>query len=72
MHIGNAQKECPTLQVNQLKYNNIMAKVKEDTYLGGLLSDSCDNERKLELALNKGIGIVSGIMAILQLWQTLF
>ena len=43
-----------------------MGKVDEDTYLGGLISDSCDNERKLELALNKGIGIVSGIMAILQ------
>ena len=43
-----------------------MEKVKEDTYLGGSLSDSCNNDRKLELALHKGIGIVSGIMAMLQ------
>ena len=43
-----------------------MEKVKEDTYLGSVISDNCNNDKKLEKAKNKGIGIVSVIMAMLQ------
>ena len=43
-----------------------MDKVEEDTYLGGVISDTCNNDRKLEKATNKAIGIVSVIMAMLQ------
>ena len=43
-----------------------MEKVTEDTYLGSVISDSCDNSKKLEKAIDKGIGISSVIMAMLQ------
>lgn len=66
MHIGENHKWCPTLKVNKRKDNQIMEKVNEDTYLGGLISNACDNTKKLEKATNKGFSIISGIMAMLQ------
>ena len=66
MHIGEESDYCPILSVNQKQNNDVMEKVKEDTFLGGLISDSCNNEKKLAKATNKGIGISSVIMAMLQ------
>ena len=43
-----------------------MEKVREDTYLGSIISDTCNNDKKLEKAKSKGIGISSVIMAMLQ------
>ena len=54
------------IQKIQKQNNDVMAKVKEDTFLGGLISDSCNNDKKLAKATNKGIGIISVIMAMLQ------
>ena len=56
----------PHSWVNQRKDNHVMKKVTEDTYLGGLISDACNNDKKLEKAISKGMGIVSVIMAMLQ------
>ena len=54
------------LFVNQMKDKHKIEKVKEDTYLGGIISDECNNAGKLQKAVNKGMGIISVIMAILQ------
>ena len=43
-----------------------MEKVIEDTYLGGIISDSGTNGKKVESARNKGIGAISTIMSILK------
>ena len=43
-----------------------MEKVIEYTYLGGIISDSGTNGKKVESARNKGIGTISTIMSILK------
>ena len=43
-----------------------MEKVIEVTYLGGIISDSGTNGKKVESARNKGIGAISTIMSILK------
>ena len=63
MHIGDQKNFCPKLNVNE---NDEMEKVTEDTYLGTVISDSCNNDKKLDKAINKGIGSISVVMAILQ------
>ena len=47
MHIGDVNPGCLTLFVNHKKHGQEMKKVKEDTYLGTVISDSCDNDKKL-------------------------
>ena len=62
MHIGDQINLCPSLTVNK---DDEMEKVKEDTYLGTVVSDDCTNNKKLDKAISKGIGSISAVMAIL-------
>ena len=66
MHVGKENPSCPSLTVNSQNEKLSMKKVKEDTYLGTMISDSCDNNKKMEKTINKGIGITSTIMAMLK------
>ena len=43
-----------------------MEKVSEDKYLGGILTNKCDNKEKVENAKNKGLAAISSIMVILR------
>ena len=43
-----------------------MEKVSQDKYLGGIISDKCDNKKKVENAKSKGLTAISSIMAILR------
>ena len=63
MHISGDKNLCPNLTVNE---NDKMEKVTEDTYLGSIISDKCNNDKKLEKAIAKGIASISVVMAILQ------
>ena len=62
MHIGGNESLCPDPTVNK---ENKVKKVKEDTYLGGIITDKCNNEKKIERAKSKGMAMISTIMSIL-------
>ena len=62
MHVGSVSQFCPTLTVNT---NDKMEKVSQDKYLGGIVSDKYDNQKKVEYAKSKGISATSAIMGIL-------
>ena len=63
LHVGNNTKFCPNLIVN---LNDNMEKVNEDKYLGGIISDSGTNNKKIKNAKNKATRTISTIMAILK------
>ena len=62
MHIGKANKTCPTLQV----HGENMSLVSEDTYLGDKISSDAKNTKNVNNRINKGHGKITEIMNILE------
>ena len=62
LHIGKNSKECIPLQV----HGTLMEVVKNDTYLGDILTNDGKNKLNIEARVAKGLGIVSQIMDILK------
>ena len=61
IHIGKDSVLCPTLKIHGFN----MQKVKEDKYLGDILSSGGKNTTNLKDRIGKGLGIISEIMSIL-------
>ena len=62
MHIGADHGTCPALKV----HNTIMESVKEDTYLGDLISSDGKNTKNIDKRISKGIGIITQILHLLE------
>ena len=63
LHIGKSHNLCPTLKV----HGTIMPEVKEDTYLGDILSTDGRNTKNIKSRISKGIGIISQLTNILEI-----
>ena len=62
MHIGKPSKTCPKLQV----HGTAMKEVKEDTYLGDIISADGKNESNIKNRIGKGLGKINDIMTMLE------
>ena len=62
IHIGRRKMDCQGLQVHGCP----MKEVKNDTYLGDIISSDGKNTLNIESRVSKGLGIVSQIMDILK------
>ena len=62
MHIGKPSKTCPKLQV----HSTAMKEVKEDTYLGDIISADGKNESNIKNRIGKGLGKINDIMTMLE------
>ena len=66
IHVGKKQRKCPVLKVHQEN----MKKVSQEKYLGDIISEEItglngSNQKNINARKNKGIGIVSKIMSVL-------
>ena len=62
MHVGGNQKMCPELKV----HGTVMESVKDDMYLGDLISSDGKNRKNVEKRISKGLGIITQIMNLLE------
>ena len=62
LHIGRKNRSCPDLQVHGTK----MERVSEETYLGEIISDDGKNTKNIKNRINKGYGIITKIMDMLE------
>ena len=62
MHVGKENLLCPDLKVHGTE----MALVKDDTYLGDIISSDGSNFKNVKSRVGKGIGIISQIIKILE------
>ena len=62
LHIGKTKMECEGLKV----HGCLMKEVKNDTYLGDIISSDGKNTLNIESRISKGLGIVSQIMDVLK------
>ena len=62
IHVGKENLLCPELKV----HGTIMGQVKEDTYLGDIVSHDGSNQKNVKSRIGKGLGIISQIMNILE------
>lgn len=61
IHVGGNEKFCPKLKVHGIE----MANVKEDTYLGDVISGDGQNTKNINKRIAKGLGIISSITNLL-------
>ena len=61
LHIGKDAHECPALKV----HGRAMQEVKDDKYLGDILSCDGKNSKNIKDRISKGIGIISNIFNLL-------
>ena len=62
IHIGKNDKMCPVLKA----HNDIMPKVKEDKYVGDIISEDGKIDKMVRARAMRGMGIISTIMNILK------
>ena len=62
LHIGKNEETCPTLKV----HGTVMEIVKEDTYLGDIISSDGKNTKNIADSISKGIGKISQIEQFLE------
>ena len=62
MHIGKENILCPDLKVHGTK----MGQVKEDVYLGDVISQDGSNTKNIKSRVGKGLGKISEIISILE------
>ena len=62
IHVGKENVLCPELKV----HGTIMEQVKDDTYLGDIVSHDGSNQKNIKSRIGKGLGIISQIMNILE------
>ena len=53
---------CPELKV----FGTILEQVKDDIYLGDIVSHDGSNQKNIKSRIGKGLGIISQIMNILE------
>ena len=58
MHVGRGHEMCPTLKV----HGTVMQEVKEETYLGDIISCDGKNSKNIQNRISKGVGIISQIL----------
>ena len=63
MHIGRKSETCPQLKV----HGTLMESVKQDMYLGDLISSDGKNRKNIEKRISKGLGIISQILNLLEI-----
>ena len=63
MHIGGKSDTCPQLKV----HGTMMEVVKEDMYLGDLISCDGKNKKNIEKRISKGLGIITQILNLLEI-----
>ena len=63
MHIGGNKEMCQELKV----HGTAMESVKEDTYLGDLISSDGKNKKNVEKRISKGLGIITQILNLLDI-----
>ena len=62
LHIGSKHKDCLDLKV----HGTLMEEVKQDTYLGDILSSDGKNTANIKNRVSKGLGIVNQILTLLE------
>ena len=61
IHVGSKVRNCPSLKVQEKKMENS----KKETYLGDIIDESGTNKANIEKRKQKGYGIISEILAII-------
>ena len=62
IHVGKENVLCPELKV----FGTILEQVKDDIYLGDIVSHDGSNQKNIKSRIGKGLGIISQIMNILE------
>ena len=62
IHVGNPDINCPKLKAHQ----NEILRVKQDKYLGDIVSFDGKNENNIKSKAASGIGAISNIMNIMR------
>ena len=63
LHIGREMRSCPVLHVHGTQ----MEEVKDDKYLGDVLSSDGKNTKNIKDRISKGVGIINNILNLLDL-----
>ena len=61
LHIGRVTRDCPALKVHGTE----MLEVKDDKYLGDILSSDGKNTKNIKDRISKGVGIMANIFNLL-------
>ena len=62
LHIGKEKRECPVLKVHGTQ----IQEVKDDRYLGDILSCDGKNTKNIKDRISKGVGIIANIFNLLE------
>ena len=61
LHVGKSQNKCQHLKV----HGTLMQDVKEETYLGDIISGDGKNTKNIQNRISKGVGIITQIFNLL-------
>ena len=62
LHIGKQSRDCPVLKV----HGTVMKEIKDDRYLGDILSSDGKNTKHIKDRISKGVGIIAHIFNLLE------
>ena len=62
LHIGKQSRDCPVLKV----HGTVMKEIKDDRYLGDIISSDGKNTKNIKDRISKGVGIIAHIFNLLE------